>query len=125
MLCASRVSAQDAPVIELKAADAAEAQKLYAQMKAAETAYQQFTEKIKAKYLFMSPDDDDRGSCFVMLADGKQGCTRRGFATLDFIFSADFRFIVPKPVEAGTTQQPCSTYGLSGHNTLSCLGVAW
>jgi hypothetical protein len=96
------VQAQDARVIELKRDDAVQAAKLYEEMKSAEKRWEEFQAHVKSTYLTFDKDL----SCEPLLCFGDARSFDNGF-----IFSSDFRFIVPKPVtpQIQTFWNSCNT----------------
>ena|SRR5258706_11785625 len=104
LLTSGNAIAQDAKVIQLSEQDAKTAKQLYDAKIAANNAYEDFQKKIKLEYTLNKPKYKNEA---LSLKEGWLG---------GFIFSQDFKFIVPSPYSTTLkfASSPCwSTYSTS------------
>jgi hypothetical protein len=121
------VATQQAKVIHLKTEDQATAKKLYAELQAAQKAWDQFNTKISERYT-----QGVGRNALDLCSGGKQGCYKPGFH-FGFEFSEDFSVIVPKPAGTGSilwksssnTPYPYSFPSGDGCNTTTCTAAGF
>lgn len=98
-LLATAIHAQTAKVIALDAKDAAKAKSLHDQQEALKDKIELFTEAVKKKYLEVpapEPIHTFSGVVYVAGIDGDY-YIKPGWSWGDFLYSDDFKYIVPAP----------------------------
>lgn len=103
LMLAGAANAQDAKVIALDAADAAEAHRLHDAKVAADKALADFTETIRKKYTTREVTYPSCGSGLISQYGCVNGNPQKGTEPIpgweyQFVFSEDWKFIVPKPL---------------------------
>ena len=93
LLLASTACAQSARVVQLSPSDVPEAQRVYAALAEAQKAVEAFNAKVAKEYLNNPPCGWVMSSSDLCSAYPTPGWEN------GFIFSEDFKFIVPKPIE--------------------------
>lgn len=110
LLAAWGINAQEAAVVELKPADVSEVKAKWEALQAAQKAWDAVNLEIRQDYLTVPHNSKRAGN--LLYSDNDAAL--RGFE-YGFVFSKDFRFIVPKPQVTGGNSGyggwPCNCSG--------------
>ena len=118
--CAMAASAQTAKVVQLTPDEAKQAKALYDQQQELTKVTEQFRAALRDKYLKRPPDPPQPkvtvGSfslCGVSLCPANYSPSpyKAGWESGEYIYTDDFKFLVPKPYQNGSSSYGSSNYG--------------